>query len=97
MLTTRYPGLRRLFLQSLDADPVRTSEDDILALWKRPEDTPDSSPEWDLYRDFAAACLADADVFLIVEGNRPEQLISLGGEDEGLSVIERLLVVRECR
>ncbi|KAJ6572088.1 hypothetical protein B0H19DRAFT_1231662 [Mycena capillaripes] len=110
MLTTRYPGVRRLFVKSRK---VNNSEEDISALWDRPHEA--SSAEWDLYRNFAAACLADGDVCSIVEESEPNssvqvlapaqegetvegpaRLISPTGAGERLGVVELLLVAADC-
>jgi hypothetical protein len=101
MLTTRYPGLRRLFL---NPQQVGNSEDDISARWERPQEACDL--EWDLFCNFAAACLADGDMSSMVEEaeeveeRQPKRLVSRlispGAEGKGLSVIERLLVAADC-
>lgn len=95
MLATRYPGLRRLFLEFLNSGSVQSSEDNISALWDRSQETFLSG--WVLYRDFAAACLADGDVCPIVEESGAQDLISPGGDGVGLCIIERLLVAADCR
>ncbi|KAF7368666.1 hypothetical protein MVEN_00190900 [Mycena venus] len=94
MLTTRYPGLRRIFLEFLNGASTQTPEEHLSALWECSQETPIA--QWVLYRDFAAACLADGDLCLIIEESGPKTLISPGGEGEGLCAIERLLVAVDC-
>lgn len=81
MLTTRYPGLRRLF-------PPYNSRGSLLALWRRTGEPWDSDPDLVFYRDLAAFCLVDNDITRKMEGTPPRQL---GCVEENDSVVTTLL------
>ena len=90
LLTTRYPGLRRIFIQSLDTAKVADLPDAICELWRSPEHHYDKQSRFSL--EFAAHCLARHNP-IELEEIRPSDL----GRTckEGLGVVDRLLV-RYC-
>ncbi|KAJ7104898.1 hypothetical protein C8R44DRAFT_746155 [Mycena epipterygia] len=88
-LTTRYPGLRRIFLKNTGAPT-----DDVAVLWDRPGDV--CGLHWQFHRDFAAACMADLDISSMVEDIPIQSLGSILDQCTGLSIIERLLVASDC-
>jgi hypothetical protein len=91
MLTTRYPGIRRLFLGSKHIQRVGASEETILKLWNRSGES--CGQEWDFMFHFAAACLADQDISAIVEDSPQRAAASV---ENDLSMVERLLVASNC-
>ncbi|KAJ7268579.1 hypothetical protein C8J57DRAFT_346729 [Mycena rebaudengoi] len=97
MLTTRYPGLRPIFLQCKHIQHSIPSEDVISALWDRRED-PDGtcSEEWNFYRHFAAACIADGDIWAVLDNVKTDTLVRVDGPSDGLCVVERLVVASDC-
>ncbi|KAJ7635371.1 hypothetical protein FB45DRAFT_865890 [Roridomyces roridus] len=73
----------------------RSSIEQISVLWER--GTESTLARWSTYRDYASVCLADGDLCVLVEGRRSDELVSPESPDGGLCVIDRLLVVVECR
>ncbi|KAJ6620205.1 hypothetical protein B0H10DRAFT_1102973 [Mycena sp. CBHHK59/15] len=65
MFTTRYPGIRRLFLRCEHVQRVGPSLDAISTLWDRSDAS--CGQEWDFLLHFAAACVADGALALMVE------------------------------
>ncbi|KAJ7608339.1 hypothetical protein FB45DRAFT_386126 [Roridomyces roridus] len=94
-LSTRYPGLRCLFLDFLEKKKTSplNSETDIAGL-RCGDGPPDRL--FDFWRTFAAACLADRDISSLVEGSSPQKVCSVDSALPGLSVIETLLVATAC-
>jgi len=90
MLTTRYPGLRRIFLQSPGINKVADSPDAICDLWRSTKYNYDTVSRFTL--EFAAHCLARSDINIDLEGIRNELGCTC---EEGLGAIDRL-VVRYC-
>ncbi|KAJ7498869.1 hypothetical protein FB451DRAFT_1203270 [Mycena latifolia] len=93
-LTTRYPGVRHLFLRCEYLEGVEILEKDIACAWDRSDDA--CGPHWHFHRNFASACVADQDIATMVEDVSPPNLGSVANRPEGLSVIERLLVASDC-
>ncbi|KAJ6605397.1 hypothetical protein DFH09DRAFT_1353851 [Mycena vulgaris] len=91
-ITTRYPGLRRLLIGSKHIQLIEPSERAILSLWDRPDG---SGPQWIFYRNFASACIADGDISAIIQDFPTSNLVVGDSPEEGLSVIERLLVAAD--
>ena len=94
MLTTRYPGLRRLFLRCKKVQRAGNSQDMISALWVRVGCPGDR--EWLFFWRFAASCISDErKVGAMLEDTPPPQLgcVYIGE----LSIIERLLVESQCK
>ncbi len=92
MLTTRYPGLRRIFVQSPNINEVAGSPDAICELWRSTEYDYDKTSRFIL--EFAAHCLATSDINTDLEGIRPSRLGCT--YEEGLGVVDRLMV-RYCK
>ncbi|KAJ7273163.1 caspase domain-containing protein [Mycena rebaudengoi] len=90
-LTTRYPGIRCLFLGSKHIQRVGVSEETILKLWNRGRES--CGQEWDFMFHFAAACLADQDISAMVEDSQARAVASI---ENDLSMAERLLVASDC-
>jgi hypothetical protein len=90
-LTTRYPGLRRLFLRSNVFRQTAQSQDAISKLWTRSGDN--VPPGWDFYLQFAAFCVANNEVTTSIEENRPSQLGYIYAL--GLSSVEKLVLFFE--
>lgn len=71
MLTTRYIGLRVLFLElmvSKTRTPMPTREN-IVLLWSS---NGDADPEWEFFLDYAAYCVAAPDeITSVVESVKP--------------------------
>ncbi|KAJ7135692.1 hypothetical protein C8R44DRAFT_952180 [Mycena epipterygia] len=95
MLTTRYPGLRRIFLNCKHIRGVGTSRDSIFSLWDRSRDRPDRDPHDLDFQSFAAACVADEDISGILEKSSCPSWCLDETNDQPLSVIERLLVASD--
>ncbi|KAJ7284461.1 hypothetical protein C8J57DRAFT_1669536 [Mycena rebaudengoi] len=91
MLTTRYPGIRRLFLGSKHIQRVGASEETILKLWNRAGEY--CGQGWYFMLQLAAACLADQDISAMVEDSPPRAAASV---ENDLSMVERLLVASDC-
>lgn len=94
-IATRYHGTRRLFLKSKHLRCAGDTEALISAVWARADDT--HPHEWDYYCQFAAACLSENPISLILEDALPQFLGSIDTESGDLSVIERLLIASESR
>ncbi|KAJ7350948.1 hypothetical protein DFH08DRAFT_935628 [Mycena albidolilacea] len=90
-LVTLLPGLRVLFLQTKVLDNL-TSLDTISALWDRYTSPPDK--EWRFWQTLAATGLADTAILAITEQSLLPDLVVCS--NEGLSVIEQLLVEHDC-
>ncbi|KAJ6544411.1 hypothetical protein B0H19DRAFT_1267682 [Mycena capillaripes] len=88
-LTTQYPGLRRLFLNGRYVRGLELSEAALSLLWDRDF----CGPEWHFFRHFAAACLADSDISLMLEASPQWTCVD---NVRGLSVVERLVVAADC-
>ncbi|KAJ7459356.1 G-protein alpha subunit-domain-containing protein [Mycena latifolia] len=93
-LTTRYPGLRRIFLSSEDISNAGAEETEIAGLWERTDES--GGAQWHFFCRFAAACLADRDLSSLVEDIPPQSFSSVAAEESGLSIIEQLLVSSDC-
>ncbi|KAJ7824302.1 hypothetical protein B0H14DRAFT_3145736 [Mycena olivaceomarginata] len=90
-LVTLLPGLRVLFLQTKVLDNV-TSVDTISGLWDR--STSPADKEWTFWQTLAATGLADTAISAITEQSLLPDLVACN--NEGLSVIEQLLVEHDC-
>ncbi|KAJ7937059.1 hypothetical protein B0H13DRAFT_2648967, partial [Mycena leptocephala] len=88
-LITRYPGLRRIILNSKAIRHVVESGVAISRLWNSSGDHRDS--QWKFYCEFASACITDKDISTFVEGFSTSDL-SGSVDQQGLTVIETLLV-----
>lgn len=88
MLTTRYFGLRRLFLEHIQTKKTGDICEPwvISQLWNLGDGC---TQEWKFTLDFAAFCVSTDDTAAIVEKHRPHELGRLNGQDR--SVIETLL------
>ncbi|KAJ7810083.1 hypothetical protein B0H14DRAFT_3151350 [Mycena olivaceomarginata] len=90
-LVTLFPGLRDLFLQTKVLDNT-TSPDAMSKLWNRAIGPPDQ--EWTFWQILGATCLTDTTISTILEGRPVSELTNCS--QEGLSVIESLLVGQHC-
>ncbi|KAJ7824288.1 hypothetical protein B0H14DRAFT_1302083 [Mycena olivaceomarginata] len=90
-LVTLLPGLRVLFLQTKVLNNL-TSLDTISALWDRSTGPPDK--EWTFWQTLAVTALADTAISAITEKSLLPDLVACN--NEGLSVIEQLLVEHDC-
>ncbi|KAF7351987.1 hypothetical protein MVEN_01160900 [Mycena venus] len=93
-LTTRFPGLRFVFLRSKWMQGVPTLKDSIAALWDHPDGPLD--PEWSFWRTFAATCLSETSIAVMLEETPVSQLATCLKDNGGLSLIERLLIAHGC-
>ncbi|KAF7365847.1 High osmolarity signaling protein SHO1 [Mycena venus] len=86
-LSTLFPGLRALFLRTkcLEA-PI--SIDTLSALWNR--STRCSDEDWTFWKNFAATSLTDTTISAVLATSSVSEWSNC--QEEGLSVIERLLV-----
>ncbi|KAJ7190179.1 hypothetical protein GGX14DRAFT_606401 [Mycena pura] len=91
-ITSRYPGIRKLFLECKHVSCAQNTEDDISTWWDRPGEA--CSPEWHFYRKFAAAYITDTDASSLLEDIELHMLVSVS-DGPGLSTVERLLVVAD--
>jgi hypothetical protein len=90
-LVTLFPGLRGLLLQTKVLDNT-TSLDAMSELWNRPTGPPDQ--EWIFWQKLAQTCLSDTTISAVLE--RRSVSDSTTCSEEGLSVIESLLVGQNC-
>ena len=88
MLTTRYPGLRRVFLQCPHINRVANSPDTICELWRCTDYDYDKESSFTL--EFAAHCLARSDPSSELEEIRPSKLGCT--RETGLGVLDTLVV-----
>jgi hypothetical protein len=86
-LATSLPGLRVLFLQVKVLDNAASLET-ISTVWDRSTGPPDK--EWTFWQALAATCLADTVISAMTEESSLGDLVACN--DEGLSMIEQLLV-----
>ncbi|KAJ7217426.1 ras family-domain-containing protein [Mycena rebaudengoi] len=93
-LTTRFPGLRFIFLRSKCIQDVPVLVDSISALWDRSDDPTD--PYWSFWRTFTATCLAETSIAVMLEETPVSQLATYPEDSGSLSLIERLLVAHRC-
>ncbi|KAJ6542487.1 hypothetical protein DFH09DRAFT_1089042 [Mycena vulgaris] len=91
-LTTRYPGVRHILLDSGNVN--RGEDSEIAVLWDRPDQ--DCGQAWHFNRNFAAACLTDRDISSLVEAVESQNLGLVSDERAGLSIIERLVIFSDC-
>jgi hypothetical protein len=94
-IVTRYHSTRELFLKSKHLRRAGNTEALISAVWARADDT--QPHEWDYYCRFAAACLSEQHISLILGNISPRYFGSIDTESGNLSVIERLLIASESR
>ncbi|KAF8159027.1 hypothetical protein K438DRAFT_325664 [Mycena galopus ATCC 62051] len=90
-LATMFPGLRVLFLHT-KSRANSTSLDAISALWASSTGAPDK--EWTFWQTLAATCLTDASISAVLEESSVTDLGKC--HDDGLSVIEQLLIEHDC-
>jgi hypothetical protein len=95
MLITRYPGLRCFLRQCKQIQSVKFSEENIVRIWDPSGVRTTSDVKTLNFLRFAAACVADADVAIMVE-DAPQQLWRCTDPTAPLNVIERLLVASDC-
>ncbi|KAJ7282210.1 hypothetical protein C8J57DRAFT_1294846 [Mycena rebaudengoi] len=93
-LTTRFPGLRFIFLRSKCIQDVPVLVDSISALWDRSDNPTD--PHWSFWRTFTATCLAETSIAVMLEETPVSQLATYPEDSGSLSLIERLLVAHSC-
>ncbi|KAJ7282202.1 hypothetical protein C8J57DRAFT_43698 [Mycena rebaudengoi] len=93
-LTTRFPGLRFIFLRSKCIQDVPVLVDSISALWDRSDNPTD--PHWSFWRTFTAICLAETSIAVMLEETPVSQLATYPEDSGSLSLIERLLVAHRC-
>ncbi|KAJ7118146.1 hypothetical protein C8R44DRAFT_738098 [Mycena epipterygia] len=93
-LTTRYPGLRCIFLDRESFQIAGNHESNIALLWDRPDGI--CGDQWHFHRNFAAACTADMDISSMVEDSLIQSLGSVLEQCTGLSILERILVASDC-
>lgn len=87
MITTRYIGLRQLFVQLLSSKQIKNpSESDISNLWRN--GTVESDLEWNFFLDYAAYCISAPDeITRTVEKMKPSQF---GCFESGLCISDSL-------
>ncbi|KAF7375771.1 hypothetical protein MSAN_00466800 [Mycena sanguinolenta] len=90
-LVTLFPGLRGLLLRTKGLG-IACSMDAIFAVWKPTLPPPDE--EWVFWQGLAATCLIDTSISVMVEKSSLPDLCNC--HEGGLSVIEQLLIEREC-
>ncbi|KAJ7802490.1 hypothetical protein B0H14DRAFT_2892130, partial [Mycena olivaceomarginata] len=94
-LTTRFPGLRRIFLACKHLQDIEIlSANAISELWKRQDDV-SGMEDLVFFLQFAAACLVNKDIAPLMEGSS-QDVLNVESAPEGLSVVERLLVASDC-
>jgi hypothetical protein len=93
-LTTLFPGLRFIFFRSKCMHNVPVLMDNISALWDRSNNPTD--PHWSFWRTFAATCLSETSIAVILEETPVSQLAACPKYSGNLSLIERLLVAHSC-
>ncbi|KAJ7495241.1 hypothetical protein FB451DRAFT_1213670 [Mycena latifolia] len=94
LVATRYSVTQSLLLKSKYLRRAGHTHTMITALWARTDGS--QAPDWEVHRNFAAACLCDRDLYFIISNNPygyPGSVLSASG---GLTVIERLLIASEC-
>ncbi|KAJ6566210.1 hypothetical protein B0H19DRAFT_1257476 [Mycena capillaripes] len=89
-LVTRFPGLRRVFCDSDNFPTNLTRREKIAAWWDRVDNN--ATSEWDFHRQLAAACVSDQDIAPMIETCPVHILTSTRTDDDGLCLIEQLLV-----
>jgi hypothetical protein len=89
-LTTAFPVLRLIFLRSKHLHQGMGTAENLAATWDR-SDPPEPVANWNFWRLFAAACLSDVDISVILQ-NCLDMNVSQPDTNYGLSVIERLLI-----
>ncbi|KAJ7780850.1 hypothetical protein DFH07DRAFT_793457 [Mycena maculata] len=94
-LSTRFPDLRPLFLGAKCMQGVSIFQSDISAFWDRSDSSLDS--EWSFWRTFAATCLSETDIAVILEELPVSQRANCSQNGGGLSAIERLLIAHNCQ
>jgi hypothetical protein len=67
----------------------------IAELWQRLHGLSEEDEESSFWRTFAATCLSDTSISAILEES-PIEKLAICETNRGLSVIERLLIAREC-
>ncbi|KAF7346002.1 hypothetical protein MVEN_01622900 [Mycena venus] len=90
-LATLFPGIRVVFLRS-NCLGNATSVDAISALWDRSTGSPDQ--DWNFWKILAATCLMERNTSAEIEGGSISDLSNC--QQEGLSMVERLLVRHDC-
>ncbi|KAJ7048150.1 hypothetical protein C8F01DRAFT_157602 [Mycena amicta] len=94
VLTTRYPGLRAVFLSSKQLEFKDLTKETLINIWCR-GDLFGQTPDFVWYLHLAATCLADSSISLMVEETLPFPWKLEAGE-HGLTVAERLVCALNC-
>jgi hypothetical protein len=98
MLTTRFPGLRNVFLRCKHLQAAGTSKACIIELWRGSQDVSSTELEWNFFLEFAASCICDEDKLASMFDNVAlDHLGSVPVDCGEYSIIERLLVASESR
>ena len=90
-LVTSFPGLRVVLLRTKFLDGS-LSLDTISQLWER--SSGDSDEDWEFWKILAATSLSECTISTIVEGSSVSDLSNC--QQEGLSVVEQLMVQHDC-
>ncbi|KAJ7175094.1 hypothetical protein C8R43DRAFT_597642 [Mycena crocata] len=93
-LATDFPGLRFIFLGAKILQSVPIIVEAICALWDRPGSPLD--PESLFWQRFAATCLSETNIAVILEQTPVDKLALCLLDSGGLGVIERLLIAYDC-
>ncbi|KAF7321965.1 hypothetical protein MKEN_00719000 [Mycena kentingensis (nom. inval.)] len=97
-LSTRYPGLRRVFLEILQSEQTeQLDRDTILSLWRR-TDTFGTLEDFTFASTCAAECLAERCISAIVEVDSGYPLWTVDSSQAGyeFTVVERLAIACAC-
>lgn len=90
-ITTLFPGLRTLLLNYCCVGGA-TSMDNVSALWDRRGDP--QSKQWSFWQTLAASSLSETSISSALENAHIGQLTRC--EEDGLSMVEQLLIEHEC-
>jgi len=93
-LTTRFLGLRDVFLRCEHVQATGVSKANIMKLWSGTGPSP--GYEWDFSLELAVSCVCDeAKLAVFLEGKKLDELVRVPVESGEYSVVERLLVASE--
>jgi hypothetical protein len=95
-LTSRFIGLRHLFICCKHLQATKISKVDIVKLWRGANEPPSNHVEWNFYLELAASCVSDeAKLAILLEDKQLDDVVDVPVAGGKYSVIEQLLVASE--
>ena len=95
-LTTRFLGLRHVFIRCERLRVAGVSKENVTNLWKGTKGSTPNHSEWNFFLELAASCISDEPkIANILESNKVGDIGCVPSSSGEYSIIERLLVASE--